>query len=231
MTLTMSLGGNTHEFRRAGLDASFRSLWTPVGRGFISRTEIIDWIDFHRGFKIGPFTLQEWSQTPVSAPSVPNFGLGPWTWHKNWRVNAGVISVLPSVLLVGSVFEGFRFVTERSEEVRKALNEALENSIGSEMKLAELQKFPSCSSSFDNFEAALVHPHTKINDEVFFVRGCSIPVTMRKTGDDSNSYTVVGGAWVYVHRTDTPALTRYQDWAYGRDDNLDSAEISVLSLI
>jgi hypothetical protein len=69
-TMTMSHLGY-HE--RSASQLCFQELWTPSGRGSIYNTRIIDWIDSNASFRIGPWTLREWSQLldPPRASPMP----------------------------------------------------------------------------------------------------------------------------------------------------------------
>lgn len=52
------------------IDECFDSIWTPLGRGSIYSTQIIDWIDKNAFFPIGSWNLREWSQLRELAPSA-----------------------------------------------------------------------------------------------------------------------------------------------------------------
>jgi hypothetical protein len=59
-TLTMSLVSD--KFDSAIVRSCFSALWTPEERGAVHNLALIDWIDSNACFKIGEFTLREWSQ-------------------------------------------------------------------------------------------------------------------------------------------------------------------------
>lgn len=65
----------------------FKALWTPVGRGSIYNSEIIHWIDDNASFKIGPWSLREWSrlEVPVAGNPLAQKGVDE---HKYNRVDA-----------------------------------------------------------------------------------------------------------------------------------------------
>jgi hypothetical protein len=66
-TLTMSL---FKEERVVG-NSCFESLWRPDGRGMVEDINLIHWIDDNAWFKIGRWTLREWSQVVVLKDSPP----------------------------------------------------------------------------------------------------------------------------------------------------------------
>ena len=64
--------------------------------------------------------------------------------------------------------------------------------------------------------AALVHPHAKVGDEIYIIKGCSLPVVLRgKKEKKATEYGVVGSAWVDpLHPT--ARVSAYQDWSWGK---------------
>jgi hypothetical protein len=89
--------------------------------------------------------------------------------------------------------------TELDKNPWPAVNHALENVLLGDMGLAELW-YNSLQLSPDNlsrqYAPALVSPHAQVYDEIFFLRGCSIPVILREKRPLIGQYLVVGGAWL-----------------------------------
>jgi hypothetical protein len=196
-SITMSYLGDHIEHSAASF--GLRTLWDPIGRGSIYRTEIIEWIDQNAFFKIGPWTLREWSQLPsFQQPPEP------------------LIDLLPSAVaeqVIGQLAAHveFRPSTHRrplansphtGTDFWKVINHGLEEVLGSGMRLAEVQ-FQG------DDEPALVHPHAQVQDEIFLLEGCSKPVILRRSGLSGGEefvvirlggtgikqYQVVGAAW------------------------------------
>jgi hypothetical protein len=63
-TLTMSL--QPKEITKSEAESCFKSLCQPIGRGTIEDVSLIQWIDDNAWFKIGKWTLREWSQVERS---------------------------------------------------------------------------------------------------------------------------------------------------------------------
>jgi hypothetical protein len=176
-TLTMNCLGV--EIRPDEIDECFSSLWTPQGRGSIYNTQIINWLDSNAWFKIGPWTIREWSQLQARVVKTQ----GSWT----------------SSLIGPRARQVNAEISERRRiKAWDATNQALERVLGSGMRLAELNHVLIKRPKTVKFMAGLVNPHTRSSDEVFFLRGCSVPVVLRRIGSDVNKYTyqVIGGVWL-----------------------------------
>jgi hypothetical protein len=76
-------------------------------------------------------------------------------------------------------------------QIKITLNKALEDILGSGMKLA-------CLERGGQVGMGMVHPNVQEADEIFDLNGCSIPLVLRMkaSGSGGNSYSVVGGAWM-----------------------------------
>lgn len=60
---TLTLEKLTPELSDSTGMACFEHLWLPEGRGAVGDLKLIQWIDDNVSFKIGQYTLREWSQT------------------------------------------------------------------------------------------------------------------------------------------------------------------------
>jgi hypothetical protein len=170
-------------------------LWTPEGRGYIYNTRIIDWIDENASFRIGPLNLFEWSASRprdrktllrTTQREVKSGDKSLWK-----RVNDALVITQSSPGGSKTIQRGVK--SEGDENPWKTVNHALGKVLGGGMRLASL----SCSTQHD---AALVNPRALVNDEIFFLGGCSIPVIVRKEEPEKNIYVVVGGAWLDMNR-------------------------------
>ena len=171
-TLTMGLSMKGMSPRQAEL--CFSTLWMPHGRGSIHDLDLIEWIDRNAFFKIGKWTLREWSQTG-KLPSPANSS------NRSWADNLFPLAK-----------------TTRNENVadNMSLNidpftSVLRDVLGSGMRLA-------CLDTRQYF-IGMVHPDTQESDKVFYLQGCSVPVILRKDPDpdpDSDRYSVVGSAYL-----------------------------------
>jgi hypothetical protein len=204
----------------------FGDLWTPCGRGSIYSTQLIDWLDTNAWFKIGPWTLREWSQlskppppsktkdTPSTRREAKSSTFAQITQFVATRVS---FTSTPSAL-------GRTGVTSRMAENPQTrlkpeweiINNVLSKVLGSGMRLAEIETKDE-NTIPGEFGAALVHPYARVSDDVFFLRGCSYPVTLRRNGASLRRYEVVAGAWLDAS---TPRLKRYSEWANGNDNAL-----------
>ncbi|KAH8769701.1 hypothetical protein BGZ57DRAFT_442839 [Hyaloscypha finlandica] len=83
-TLTMSLVSD--KFDSATVRSCFSALWTPEERGAVHNLALIEWIDSNARFKIGEFTLREWSQlkTPGQIPALLANGLEIFIRPSKW---------------------------------------------------------------------------------------------------------------------------------------------------
>jgi hypothetical protein len=216
----------------------FTSLWTPHGRGSIYNTQVIDWIDRNAWFKIGPWTLREWSQLRQSSAglhasrtvskTVPGL-VSVWREWRNKGVDfrPAIKATTTEIKKQSPIGEENKITVERSVSKWEAVNQILEQVLGSGMRLAELV-VPQEEGLEKRVAAALVNPYTEVSDEIFFLRGCSIPVALRRAGNHPDSYEVLGGAWLDVRRL---KLDTYQSWAQGSLDKVRDEDIRVLSLI
>jgi hypothetical protein len=88
-------------------------------------------------------------------------------------------------------------ITERRRiKAWDATNQALEHVLGSGMRLAEWNHILENRPQRVRFMTGLVNPHTRSSDDVFFLRGCSVPVVLRQIGSDVTTYQVIGGVWL-----------------------------------
>ena len=64
----------------------------------------------------------------------------------------------------------------------------------------------------------MVHPCTRTSDEIWHIRGCSMPVVLReiKGLDEQKSYKVVGA--MYLHDAKT-RFKREERWIWGKTDD------------
>jgi hypothetical protein len=194
----------------------FSKLWTPQGRGSIYNIQIIDWIDKNSEFRIGPWTLREWSQLNPPGNDSSEFRVGSWPLRE-WS------SVWPRSKKLDTEITGER----RTVNAWDATNHALEQVLGGGCRLADLQLPP-----FTFFSAAcLVDSHPEVSDKVFFVRGCSLPVALRQASPFDPAqprWKVIGGVWLLSNKL---GLSSYQDWADGKGEVPDGAEVQVLDLV
>ncbi|KAH7377554.1 heterokaryon incompatibility protein-domain-containing protein [Cadophora sp. MPI-SDFR-AT-0126] len=169
-TLTMGLSMSGMSPRQA--EQCFSTLWMPNGRGSIHDLNLIEWIDRNAFFKIGQWTLREWSRTG-KLPPPSNSSSGSWA---------------------DNLFPLTRTAKSENKGESMTLNidvftDVLRDVLGSGMRLA-------CLDTRQYF-IGMVHPDTQEGDKVFYLQGCSVPVILRKDPDpDSNQYTVVGSAYL-----------------------------------
>jgi hypothetical protein len=193
---TLMMNFRAPSFYPDDVDKCFNQLWTPQGRGSIYNTRVIDWIDNNAWFKIGPWTLREWSQLRQST-------------SKGW-------SNKPSLSM--------EIITKKRIQAWEATNRALEQVLGSGLRLAEIRIAELLPNA-----PALVHPQAEVNDKIFFIKGCKAPLILWPVHDDSPSrYKVMGGVWLL---SESLGLWEYQDWSEGKGGVPKGADVRVLELL
>jgi hypothetical protein len=147
-------------------ETCFSLLWKPLGRGAVHNLDLIQWIDNVAWFKIGHWTLREWSQ-------VRRSGITPDA--------LGLTRASRSTLLEGNMD---KFI------------ERLDDVLGSGMRLASLEN--------ESQTICMAHPHTKQGDLIVFLRGCSMPVVLRRQDNSvgasnlhKNRFRVIGAAYLH----------------------------------
>jgi len=150
----------------------FESLWRPDGRGAVEDVNLIRWIDDNAWFKVGLWTLREWSQ--VYGMRSRSRGLGRLNFFFSLKSkNAESLQ---------------QNTTNHSAEELDEFIGVLHRVLSSGMRLA-------CSTS-TQCPVAMVHPDVNIDDEIFFLKGCTMLVVLRKcSGVYNDRYRVIGGAF------------------------------------
>lgn len=186
------------EFSSISAKSCFSTLWTPEGRGSVHNIALIEWIDYNAWFKVGKWTLREWSQLRAKEAPQP-------AWKRT----------------VNDIISGLS--TPRKQHTIRQLNEfidVLDRVLSSGMRLATLL-FLDYSDSL-----VMVHPEAQESDLIYYLRGCSIPVVLRETAsvDGSKQYRVVGGAYLHDEPWSFPpfgsrrnVFSLYRDWVAGKN--------------
>jgi len=187
-------------FRIDLLRSLFSSLWKPEGRGLIQNLALIAWIDKNAWFRITHWTLREWSQV------TSNFILR--------RDQDGVVL---------RVMKSVSWETEPEGTTDDLLNliDHLDKIIGSGMRLAVMTGHQSL---------AMVHPDSRENDELYLIRGSSVPVVLRTCLNENGKklYSVVGGGYTLA----TDAKSEYYRVTKDAEDalNWDDREVEEVTL-
>jgi hypothetical protein len=206
-TLTMSLVCD--KFDSAILRSCFSALWTPEERGAVHNLALIVWIDSNACFKIGEFTLREWSQlrTPGINKASGEEWMGKSFVDKSIRTDTSTI--------------GQRAGTCHTAEQMDAFMDVLEEVLGSGMRLALLESASLPQNPPSPFPClVLVHPDVQVGDMIQYLRGCSIPVALRSEKDNKRAkswgqhFRVIGGAY-RVEREDLKVFENVRE--DGRD--------------
>lgn len=169
-TLTMSLLAEENMSPQT-VRSCFESLWRPDGRGAVEDVDLIRWIDDNAWFKVGLWTLREWSQVyRITSGSDGSGGL------KFFPSKFKKAKPLPQNTKNHSAKQLDQFIR------------VLHRVLSSGMRLA-------CTTS-TQFPVAMVHLDVKIDDEIFFLKGCSVLVVLRKcSGVYDDRYRIIGGAF------------------------------------
>ncbi|KAL5329415.1 hypothetical protein ACEPPN_002927 [Leptodophora sp. 'Broadleaf-Isolate-01'] len=143
----------------------FSTLWMPLGRGSIHDLNLIEWIDRNAFFKIGKWSLREWSQTgKLNHPQARGWADSLFPAANAMREELITVDPEPFINVLGQV-------------------------LGSGMRLA-------CLDTRQCF-IGMVHPDTQEGDKIFYLKGCTVPIVLRRTSDpDTNQYTVIGSAYL-----------------------------------
>jgi len=197
-TLTMGLLHSKMNEEEAGL--CFSKLWTPEGRGAVHNYALIEWIDRNAWFEYKPLTLRGWSQVQplVPTPVLPKTPLPPFKGSNSF----------PSKDKQQSQSNGSTSSEKGKDKSVRNLDifiETIEKVLGSGMRLAVVEYWGA-------EELAMVPPGTRRNDELWMIKGCSVPIVLRKLPKEhpvgqfswKSTYKVVGG----VFSDDTQALDK-----------------------
>jgi hypothetical protein len=182
----------------------FEHLWRPEGRGTIEDLNLIKWVDEHAMFEIGRRTLRTWSQVIPEGEVIPSNQATPSEHAVNLDPSVTIPGSFDSIEVREAQSSVASIASDRSYNPRdmNAFIGALHRVLDSGMRLADID-YEVCS-------VAMVHPDAQINDEVFYIRGCSIPVVLRYEQED-DGYMVIGGA--YLHEDlKTQFLSRKKTW-------------------
>ncbi len=186
-TLTMGLLQSKMNEEEAAL--CFSKLWTPEGRGAVHNYSLIEWIDRNAWFEYKPWTLRGWSQVRplVPTPANPSATSNPWKG----------LDAIPSgnqQQSQGNDSNSLEKILEKGKSIVQKLDvfiETIEKVLGSGMRLAVVK-------SQRQEKLAMVPPGTRKNDNLWMIKGCSVPILLRRQeGRSSNTstYKVVGGGY------------------------------------
>lgn len=205
-TLTMGLLHSNMNEEEAAL--CFSKLWTPEGRGAVHNYALIEWIDRNAWFEYKPRTLRDWSQVrPQVGPLVPAPAI-PSPTVKTWK------DFIRSGNEQQSYGNDSTSLEKGKDNVVQKLDifiETIEKVLGSGMQLAVV----SSPRHEELEELAMVPPGTRTYDEVWMIKGCSVPIVLRRQEERAlyypytsayTTYKVVGGG--YFHDTRNPFLQK-----------------------
>jgi hypothetical protein len=173
-TLTMGLLHSKMNQEEAAL--CFSKLWTPEGRGAVQNYALIEWIDRNAWFEYSLWNLRGWSQVR------PTWGRGSISSGDQQQSQGN-----GSTALEKGKSKGKSNVVQKLDIFIKTIEKVL----GSGMRFAVLK-------SPEHEELAMVPPGTRKNDEVWMIRGCSVPIVLRRqeTCDPyTPTYKVIGGVY------------------------------------
>jgi len=199
-TLTMGLLPTTLNAKAALL---FPKLWRPEGRGAVNNLALIHWIDRNASLRYGDWTLREWSQMKAPSPLLSaSSNVQRWKFlgtcrHRNQS-------------------QGIVETREPEYNVKQLITfiGTVERVLKSGMRLAVVSGYGMSDGDY----IGMVHPCTRTSDEIWHIRGCSMPVVLReiKGLDEQKSYKVVGA--MYLHDAKT-RFKREERWIWGKTDD------------
>jgi hypothetical protein len=195
-TLTMGLLPTELNAKAALL---FSKLWRPEGRGVVHNLAMIDWIDRNASLPYGNWTLQEWSQMKALSPSLSaSSNVQRWKFLGTSRHRSQSQVIVETQEPEYTVEELITFI------------DTIERVLKSRMRLAVVSRYGMSDGDY----IGMAHPCTRMSDEVWHIRGCSVPVVLRRIGglDEQKSYKVVGA--MYLHDAKT-RFEREERWIWG----------------
>lgn len=181
---TLTMGLLPPEMTAEAAAFCFSKLWTPEGRGAVHNLALIDWIDRNAWLSYGNWTLWEWSQMkapPSSPPASSNVGSGQFlggdrSQSKNQRIAE-------------------THKTENTVEQLIAFIDTLEHILKSGMRLAVVSGHGTLGKDY----IGMVLSNARTSDQVWHIRGCSVPILLRKIDriDCQTRHEVIGA--MYLH--------------------------------
>ena len=211
-TLTMGLLPPWITVEAAAL--CFSKLWTPEGRGAMHNLALIEWIDKNAWLQYMDWTLREWSQMKGRLSTRPQSPGGSWRFLKPGPIR--------TQRMVG------KEKSENATEQLIAFIDALERVLKSGMRLSVIRGSDPSGEEF----VGMVPPRARPLDQVWHIRGCSVPIVMREFGGNSGelSYEVIGA----VHLHDAKKMFGTEEmWIAGKtqDDALvGTSGVQILNL-
>ena len=210
-TLTMGLLYSKMNEEEAAL--CFSKLWMPEGRGAVRNYALIEWIDRNAWFEHLTWTLRDWSQAQRWTPT-PAFARLPLPPRMDRDIPSGAEQrreierrrrdleeereYRQRLAARGSITEGngLTSLEKGKGNVIQKLDifiETIEKVLGSGMRLAAI-KCPR------HEVLAMVPPGTRRDDEVWMIKGCSVPIVLRRQKFFENRigqfpWKVVGGGY------------------------------------
>jgi hypothetical protein len=177
----------------------FSKLWKPEGRGAVHNLALIEWIDQNAWLPYGNWTLREWSQ--MKGPS----SFSPASSNaKGWKFLEASQSRSQSQRAAETE------TTENTVEQLTAFIDILECVLKSGMRLAVVGGHGTSHKDY----IGMVHPSARMSDQVWHIKGCSVPVVLREAEgiDGQKRHEVIGA--MYIHDTKNK-FEREEKWIRG----------------
>ncbi|KAE9381310.1 hypothetical protein N431DRAFT_298421, partial [Stipitochalara longipes BDJ] len=185
---TMTMNLLPPEFHDNTAAWCFAKLWTPEGRGAVQNLALIAWLDRNARF-----------QAKVRVFAM--LGADRATFEKATTTAADA--------------EGETAVHNFDEFI-----ETLERVLGSGMRLGVIGEGHSDQpvlEDSDRERLVLAPPGTMETDQIWFIRGCSVPIVLREVRDekDETKYKVIGG--VYLNDYERGCFDVEERWTRGEE--------------
>ncbi|KAE9371022.1 hypothetical protein N431DRAFT_425717 [Stipitochalara longipes BDJ] len=181
-TLTMGLLPPKMTAKAAA--SCFSTLWRPEGRGAVHNLALIEWIDQNAWLSYGNWTLREWSQMKALSPAVSTSST-----VKSWKFLRSSQNKIQSQRVPETQN------TEHTVEQLVAFIDSIECVLKSGMRLAVISGYGASDEEY----IGMVHPSARTSDQVWYIRGCSVPIVLREIEgfDGQNKYEVIGAMYLY----------------------------------
>jgi hypothetical protein len=174
----------------------FSKLWMPEGRGAVHNLALIDWIDRNASLPYRNWTLREWSQMKAPSPSLSaSSNVQRWKFLGTSRHQSHSQRTVETQKPEYTVEQLITFI------------DTIERVLKSGMRLAVVSGYGMSDGDY----IGMVHLCTRTSDEVWHIRGCSVPVVLREIQE--NRYKVVGA--MYLHDAKT-RFVHEERWIWGK---------------
>lgn len=169
----------------------FANVWQARGRGLAEDINLIRWIDDNAWFKVGQWTLREWSQVKETQTTrtMPRDFRPDAIVNRIRRVSSTPAGQLPKPDSRTGIPTTSTDESPLRDESLNTFITTLHRNLSGGMKLVCLNKDSFCP-------IAMAHPDVREGDHLFYLPGSSYAVFLRQISSQHlDKFTVVGGSF------------------------------------